>query len=76
MDFLIKFGREMMEPAPCVDCICMPICQNKRYEDFLAECDLIWDHRLRNFRNLGFVEYYQYLTDTHKIFEVRTGKGI
>ena len=42
-----------MTKWPCKDCICIPICRNKRIAVAIEECELIRDLLYENFPNPG-----------------------
>ena len=37
--------------SPCEDCVCLPICSNKRYLRLFKECETVTDY-LENYRDL------------------------
>jgi len=33
-----------MNNCPCKSCICVAICQSKKYSDLIFQCELIWEY--------------------------------
>jgi len=34
-------------PCPCIECICVPICRHKNYQDLILQCIIVHDILLK-----------------------------
>lgn len=59
-----------LKKIPCIDCLLVPMCKNKTSMHLLSECELFISYTIDNMGDMTFDNYFKYLVEQKKIFEV------